>query len=68
MSAADMIKGLRKRSNLTLNNLSYLLGVSQATLYNWESGKSKPSIVVLYGLKYMSENNLLIDKHSDIKF
>lgn len=44
-------KGLRLKINLTLEEASFLLGISETTLYKWEKGENKPSKKALQLLK-----------------
>ena len=43
------LKAHRKRLGLSATNYGLLVGVSGQTIYNWESGKSKPGATALAG-------------------
>ena len=43
-------KTLRQQANLTQTKAAQLLNVTQATISNWESGKSLPSIKTLFAV------------------
>lgn len=40
--SAQKVKSHRKRLGLSAREYALLVGVTQLTIYNWESGKSKP--------------------------
>lgn len=39
------LSGLRKKAGLQVNELAAACGVWPQTVYNWESGRTRPSIV-----------------------
>jgi transcriptional regulator with XRE-family HTH domain len=51
---ANQIRDLRKRMDLTQQQLAGLLGVSFVTLNRWENGQSKPSAMGLAKLQKIS--------------
>ena len=46
----ERIKELRKEKGLTQKQIANELRVSEDTVYNWEKGRSEPSIVDLINL------------------
>lgn len=52
------IKSLRANSNMTQQELADVLGVSVATVSNWERGKEKPkNNLLIYSLSYIFHVN-----------
>ena len=47
---SERLKELRKERNLTQKQLAIELSVSEDCIYNWERGRSEPSIVDLINL------------------
>lgn len=47
---ADNLKSLRIERNLTQVDLAKIIGVSQATIYFWESGTNEPTLSYLIKL------------------
>ena len=45
--SADRLRAWRKKMKLTAAQLASLLGISEMTLYNWQSGATKPSPAML---------------------
>jgi DNA-binding transcriptional regulator YiaG len=43
------VKADRKRLGLSAESYALLVGVSAQTIYNWESGASKPRVAALAG-------------------
>lgn len=50
-----MFKRLRKNKNITQEMLAKRLGVAQNTVSNWETGDSKPDIVMVSKLAKILE-------------
>lgn len=44
------LKALRKQNSLTQKKLAKILNVSEDSIYNWEKGRSEPSIDDLIAL------------------
>ena len=44
MSIKVTLPAARKNANLTQKQLAVLCGVSETTVYNWEKGKTEPSV------------------------
>ncbi|MCD1653740.1 glycoside hydrolase family 11 protein [Treponema zuelzerae] len=55
MNAPD-IRAIREHSNKTQADFAYMIGVSVATLRNWEQGRRKPEGPALALLKIVSKN------------
>jgi len=49
------IKQIRKKLNLTQEQLAHKLGVSWATVNRWENGKSKPSPLAMKQIENLTE-------------
>ena len=65
MNLGDKIINLRKKENLTQENLAEILHVSRQSVSNWETGKSYPNIatLILISDKFkISLDDLLKDK------
>ncbi len=50
------IKAIREKSNKTQIDFAHMIGVSVATLRNWEQGRRKPDGPALALLKIVSKN------------
>lgn len=46
----ERLKELRKEKNITQKKLAKELNISDDCVYNWESGRSEPSIIDLINL------------------
>lgn len=65
----EKIKGLRKAKNMTQEELSKMLKVSQPVLNRWETGSRNPSLKTLKKISdifNISIDTLLLD-HKDMK-
>lgn len=45
------VLALRKKFNLTKEDLASMLGVSSMAIYRWEKGRAKPRLIALKGLE-----------------
>lgn len=51
MSFSDNIKAIRKKSFLTQEEFSKIIGVTLITVNRWESGKTKPNLMAMKSIK-----------------
>ncbi|KRE73928.1 helix-turn-helix domain-containing protein [Paenibacillus sp. Soil750] len=64
------IKQIRKVNNMTQNEFSKLIGISQGTLSEIEKGKAKPTIETLQEINNCFQidlNWLILENHGDIE-
>jgi putative transcriptional regulator len=61
MKAPD-IRAIREHSNKTQADFAHMIGVSVATLRNWEQGRRKPEGPALALLKIVSKNPEYVEK------
>lgn len=59
MKIGHKLKKARESKRLSQNEVSELLGVSQKTLSNIESGKTQPSVIQLAKMKEIYELDIL---------
>ncbi|MBU1868712.1 helix-turn-helix transcriptional regulator [Patescibacteria group bacterium] len=49
------ILSLRKKFNLTREDIASMLGVSSMSIYRWEKGRSKPRLIALKGIERVAQ-------------
>ena len=49
------VQALRKKFNLTREDLASMLGVSSMAIYRWEKGRAKPRLIALKGLERVEQ-------------
>ena len=50
MNLGKTLQNLRKKKNISQEDIAEILNVSRQTIYNWENSKSYPDILILIKL------------------
>ena len=52
----DLVKTIRKKLNLSQEQIASLMGISPVTVNRWENGNTKPSKITIINFKEFCEN------------